>query len=151
MSTAGVAHTSAGVIVAFSKAGNGPSRDAPELPPEKRYSGSVEPSKAKLDPAAEKLAERIGGKPQHHFSGDPKAREIDVIGNEWIAQAKPVNFKLSENFRVQAKATFEAAKATGRKAYFQFEGPPQYDVIRKIVEYGQRYGVDFRIDVTPLF
>lgn len=55
-----------------------------------------------------------------------------------------------KNWRDQIKATFEAAKATGRKAYFQFEGIPVDDILRKIAEYGERYGVDYVIDTTPL-
>ena len=48
------------------------------------------------------------------------------------------------------KSDFQAAKETGRKAYFQFEGIPTDDIVRKIDEYGKRYGVDYIIDTTPV-
>ena len=55
-----------------------------------------------------------------------------------------------KKWRNQTKATFEAAKETGRKAYFQFEGTPDNDIIRKIDEYSKRYGVEYVIDTTPV-
>ena len=36
-----------------------------------------------------------------------------------------------KSWRNQTKATFEAAKATGRKAYFQFEGTPSDTCFKK--------------------
>lgn len=100
--------------------------------------------------AADALAERIGGESRVKFSSDPKAREFDVISDEYIAQAKPDLKSYGKSWRNQTKATFEAAKETGKKAYFQFEGVPTEDVLRKIDEYAKRYGVEYVIDVEPL-
>lgn len=55
-----------------------------------------------------------------------------------------------KSWRNQIKATFEAAKETGKKAYFQFEGEPSSEILRKIAEYAERYGVEYVIDTVPL-
>ncbi|MBP3233644.1 MAG: hypothetical protein J6M65_04375 [Eubacterium sp.] len=89
-----------------------------------RYSGVLEKVN-KPDPAADALAERIGGKSRVKFSTDTTGREFDVVNDEYIAQAKPSLNSYGKSWRNQTKATFEAAKATGRKAYFQFEGTPK--------------------------
>ncbi len=34
--------------------------------------------------------------------------------------------------------------------YFQFEGEPSPDIIKKIQEYSERYGIDYVIDTKPL-
>lgn len=96
------------------------------------------------------LAERISGESRVRFSNDPKGREFDAISGEYIAQAKPDLKSYGKSWRNQTKATFEAAKATGRKAYFQLEGSPSNDILRKIAEYGKRYGIDYVIDTLPL-
>ena len=54
------------------------------------------------------------------------------------------------NWRNQVKATFEAAKATNKTPYFQFEGEPDPSIINKIAEYGQIYGIPYVIDTKPL-
>lgn len=114
-----------------------------------RYSGVLEKVN-KPDPAADALAERIGGKSRVKFSTDTTGREFDVVNDEYIAQAKPSLNSYGKSWRNQTKATFEAAKATGRKAYFQFEGTPSDTVLKKIAEYADRYGVEYVIDTTPL-
>lgn len=48
------------------------------------------------------------------------------------------------------KATFEAAKNYGRKVYYQFEGVPSQEVIDKLYEYSNRYGVEVVIDTEQL-
>ncbi len=48
------------------------------------------------------------------------------------------------------KATFEAAKQTGKKVYYQFEGIPAQPVIDKLHEYSERYGIEVIIDTKPL-
>ena len=96
------------------------------------------------------LAERIGGESRVKFTNDPKAREFDAISNEYIAQAKPALSTLNKSVREQMKATFEAAKQTGKKVYYQFEGTPAQSVIDKLYEYSERYGVEVIIDTNPL-
>lgn len=58
------------------------------------------------------------------FSNDPKGREFDVVSDEYIAQTKPDLSTYGQSWRNQTKATFEADKETGRRAYFHFEGQP---------------------------
>ena len=70
--------------------------------------------------------------------------------DSYVGQTKPSNFKMGSAFRNQAKGTFEAAKALGRKPYFHFDGPPKPDVIAKLKEYGKRYNVEPVIDTEPL-
>ena len=114
-----------------------------------RYSGSLVKVN-KPDEAADALAVRIGGDSRVKFSSDSSGREFDVVSDEYIAQAKPDLSTYGKSWRKQTKATFEAAKETGRKAYFQFEGQPDDSILRKIEEYGERYGVEYVIDTTPL-
>ena len=102
------------------------------------------------DAVADALAERIGGKSRVKFSNDPSAREFDVISDKYIAQAKPDLKGYGKSWRKQTKATFEAAKQTDKIPYFQFEGEPSPDTIKKIQEYSERYGIDYVIDTKPL-
>jgi len=102
------------------------------------------------DPATIKLAQRIGGVPSVRFTNDPAVREFDAVSDQYIAQAKPANFTLNKNFRTQAKATFEAAIRSGRRPYFQFDGPPGPGVIEAIQRYETRYEVTAVIDLGPL-
>jgi hypothetical protein len=102
----------------------------------------------KPDPAADALAERIGGESRVHFESD--GREFDVISDAYVARSKPAGFRMGSQFRNQAKATFEAALQTGRTPYFHFEGPPESDVIGKLQSYGQRCGISPVIDTAPL-
>ena len=113
------------------------------------YSGKLEKVN-KPDISADKLAERIGGESRVKFTNDPKAREFDAISDEYIAQAKPALSALNKNVRAQMKATFEAAKQTGKKVYYQFEGTPAQSVIDKLYEYSERYGIEVVIDTNPL-
>ncbi|MEV6674797.1 restriction endonuclease fold toxin [Streptomyces sp. NPDC051162] len=105
---------------------------------------------AKPDPAADALAQRLGGASRVRFANDPSGREYDAISDLYVAQSKPAGFRMGSAFRNQAKATFEASLQTGRKPYFHFEGSPDAGVIAKLQEYGQRYGVQPVIDVEPL-
>jgi hypothetical protein len=101
------------------------------------------------DPAADALAERIGGEPSVRFSNGPP-NEFDAVSNEYVAQAKPANFTLNQAFRNQAKATFETALQSGRTPYFQFDGPPGPGVLQTLSRYASRYGIEPVIDLTPL-
>ena len=101
------------------------------------------------DPAAEQLQARLGGQSRSHFAEDPIEREFDVISDRFVAQTKPDGFTLNKDWRVQAKATIEWARKTGRASYFHFDGPPDPDVIRKLREYAQRYNVPIYVDTRP--
>ena len=114
-----------------------------------KYSGELQ-KVDNTDVAADALAKRIGGESRVKFSNDPDGREFDAISDEFIAQAKPALKTLNTKVRNQMKATFEAAKATGKKVYYQFEGVPNQSVIDKLYEYSERYGIDVVIDTTPL-
>lgn len=102
------------------------------------------------DPSAALLAERIGGTPMVKFAKDPKGREFDAVSDRYVAQSKPANFTLNKKFRVQAQATFEMAKQTGRQPYFHFDGPPGPGVLQTIRRYATRYGVEPIVDTIPL-
>ena len=114
-----------------------------------KYSGDLE-QVSKPDPAADALAERINGQSRVKYSNDPSGREFDAISNEYIAQAKPPLSTVNKSVRNQMKASFEAAKSTGKKVYYQFEGEPAQSVIDKLYEYSERYGVEVVIDTKPL-
>ncbi len=101
------------------------------------------------DPAAPLLAQRIGGQPSVKFSNGPE-NEFDAVSDQYVAQAKPANFRLGSAFRNQAQATFEVAIQSGRTPYFQFNGPPDRDVLRALSRYAIRYGIEPVIDLTPL-
>jgi hypothetical protein len=105
---------------------------------------------ANPDPAADKLALRIGGRARVRFANDPLGREFDAVSDKYIAQAKPASFTLSQQFRNQAKATFEAAIQSGKTPYFQFDGPPGPGVLSALQRYDARYGVTAIVDLTPL-
>jgi Restriction endonuclease fold toxin 3 len=101
------------------------------------------------DPAAELLAQRIGGRASVRFADGP-ANEFDAVSNEYVAQAKPANFTLNKAFRDQAKVTFEVALQSGRTPYFQFDGPPGPGVLQALNRYASRYGIQPVIDIVPL-
>lgn len=113
------------------------------------YSGKLEKVNSP-DANADRLAERIGGESRVKFTNDPKGREFDAISKEYIAQAKPALKTFNKSIREQMKATFEAAKQTGKEVYYQFEGTPAQSVTDKLYEYSGRYGVDVIIETDPL-
>ncbi len=102
-----------------------------------------------IDPAADALAKRLGGRSSVRFAKGPQ-NEFDTVSDLFVAQTKPANFKINKAFRNQAKTTFETAIKSGRKPYFHFEGAPHRDVLRKLAEYAKRYGIEPVIDTTPL-
>ena len=102
----------------------------------------------KPDPAADALAQKLGGQSCMKFDSDP--HEFDAITDDYLAQTKPPDFTLNKKFRDQAKATFELAGQSGRTPYFHFESPPGPGVLKKIDEYAQRYGTQPVIDIGPL-
>jgi RHS repeat-associated protein len=110
-----------------------------------RYTGKlVKVSKADAD--ADALATKLGGQSRVKFENDPTGREFDVVSDKYIAQTKSIG-QLGSKFRNQAKATFEAAKESGREVYFQFTGgKAPSEIIDKLKEYSTRYGVKLTID-----
>ncbi|MDG9672876.1 restriction endonuclease fold toxin [Micromonospora sp. DH14] len=91
-----------------------------------------------------------GGRRPSSLKFEPRGREFDAVSQRYVAQSKPANYKMGSDFRNQAKATFEKAIETGRVPYFHFEGPPAGGVLRKLHEYGVRYGIEPVIDTRPL-
>jgi RHS repeat-associated protein len=110
--------------------------------------GPLENVNAK-DPAADLLAQRIGGQPSVRFANGP-ANEFDAVSDQYVAQAKPADFTLNARFRNQAKVTFETATQSGRTPYFQFDGPPGPGVLDALNRYAARYGIKPVIDLKPL-
>lgn len=117
------------------------SKKEPEL-----FSGPLSKVDSK-DPDAVALAERIGGQSTMRF--ESSIREFDVISDQYIGQAKPGGYVFNPAGRGQARASFEAAKQTGREVYYHFNGPPGPGVVRKLNEYSQRYGIRLVIDTDP--
>jgi len=110
-------------------------------------------SNDKFDAAAHTLANRFGGVAQVKFPSLPGSlgqREFDFVTDSYLGQTKPANFQLGSAFRDQVKGTFEAAQSLGKTPYFHFEGPPDASVLRKIDEYGARYGITPVINISPL-
>ena len=79
-------------------------------------------------------------------------REFDVVSDVFIGQTfggtsallKPGNF-LSGDRKAQIRATLEAAKATGRKAYFEFRNGVHDDVLDFIRRNAERIGAEFDV------
>ncbi|WP_425541214.1 restriction endonuclease fold toxin [Streptomyces rimosus] len=67
----------------------------------------------------------------------PPEGEFVVVSDKWVAQSKPAGFRVGNEFRNQAKVTFEAAIQSGRTPYFHFGGSP----VSELQEYLKRYGV----------
>lgn len=86
----------------------------------------------KPDAKADGLAAKINGVAPVKFANDPSGREFDAVSNDFIAQTKPGSIRMGSQFRNQAKATFEAARATGWRAYFHFDGAPNQDILDKL-------------------
>ncbi|MEO0594429.1 MAG: restriction endonuclease fold toxin [Myxococcota bacterium] len=120
-----------------------------EIPARKRYRGRLMNVNSQ-DAHADALAKKLGGRSRVRFSKDPRQQEFDVVSDAYIGEAKPAVKRLRSGFRVQAKEVFEAAKATGRKVYYHFDGEPGREVIDKLKEYSRRYGVEVVIDFAPL-
>jgi hypothetical protein len=126
----------------------GEGEPTPKIEPSGQYTGDLV-KVAKPDADADALAERMGGESRVKFENDPAGREFDAVSDEYIGQAKPGGQQLGSDFRNQAKASFEAAKESGRKVYYHFNGEPAANVIAKLQQYAQRYGVEIKIDTNP--
>jgi hypothetical protein len=144
-------------VVAFGRAGSLPKSAAkPPAAQNAEQSELVSPHSGDLikslkpDAKADKLAEKINGVSRVKFSNDPNGREFDAISDKYIGQTTSRQ-TIGSQWRTEAKATFEAAKTTGRTPYFNFEtGLPNDDYLRALERYKQRYGVDYIIDTDPL-
>ena len=94
----------------------------------------------KYDKGAHALADEIGGVAQARFRNS--MREFDAISNKFIGQHKPaLGNNFGKSFKNQARATFDAAKKTGRDVYYRFDGKPGQKVIDKLNQYSSEYGV----------
>ena len=101
------------------------------------------------DAAADELAKRIGGQSRSAFADDPIQREFDVISDQYIAQAKPPLKCVNKTVRTQMKATLKQQKIR-KKSLLSIEGIPSQEVLDKLYEYSERYGVEVIIDTEPL-
>ena len=101
----------------------------------------------KFDKGAHDLAEDIGGVAQARFRNSN--REFDAISDRFVAQHKPaLQSNIGSKFKKQARATFEAAKSTGREVYYKFDGKPAEAVINKLKQYSKEYKVNITIKYT---
>lgn len=113
-----------------------------------------------VDPAAQRLAQRIDGQPSVCLAGFGN-REFDAVSDMIIAQTtsarsaaiRPKNF-LSRSRRRQIQETLKAAQETERKVLFEFTGgAPAQEVRDYIVRHAVQTGLrssDVIIDViTP--
>ena len=104
-----------------------------------------------IDPAANALAGKLGGLASVAVEGFGN-REFDAISAKYVAQTfggdaarlKPGNF-LSAVRRQQIRATLEAAKALGKKAYFEFRNGVHDDVLDFIRRNAERLGVEYDV------
>ncbi|MCC7124599.1 MAG: hypothetical protein IT178_07110 [Acidobacteria bacterium] len=104
-----------------------------------------------IDAAATALAQRLGGRASVAIEGFA-GREFDVVSQQYVGQTfggasallKPDNF-LSSSRREQIRATLTAAKATGRKALFEFRNGVHDDVLDFIRRNAERIGAEFDV------
>jgi hypothetical protein len=113
-----------------------------------------------VDPAAQRLAQRIGGQPSVCLAGFGN-REFDAVSDTIIAQTtsarsatlRPQNF-LTKSRRQQIKETLRAAKETGRTALFEFtSAAPAQEVREYILRHATHIGLsssDVIIEVITL-
>ncbi|MEL7306130.1 MAG: restriction endonuclease fold toxin, partial [Myxococcota bacterium] len=110
-----------------------PRPPAKEVPLSKRYTGRLK-NVDMQDPHADALAKKLGGRSRVKFARDPDGQEFDVVSDVYFGEAKSAVRKVGSDFRNQAKNIFAAAKATGRKVYYHFDGEPGREVIDKLEE-----------------
>jgi hypothetical protein len=120
------------------------------IPQPSPYSGGLLPSSNAPDQEAMDLAKKLGGQAQVYFRDDPEQREFDAISDQYIGQTKATGITdPGQKIRNQLKATFDAAKATGRTPYFEFTAKePSPNMLQTISRYESRYGIDAVIS-TP--
>ncbi len=98
-----------------------------------------------VDASAETLAIKLGGLSSVMFA-DEGSVEFDTVSDLFIAQTTS-RTKMNKRFRTQARNTFEAASATGRKVYYEFQRTPEVALINKLQQYANEYNVELIIDV----
>jgi hypothetical protein len=92
-----------------------------------------------VDPAAQRLAQRIGGQPSICLEGFGN-REFDAVSDTMIAQTtsarsaatRPKNF-LNKSRRRQIKETLKVAQVTGKTALFEFTGGAPAQEVRDYI------------------
>lgn len=92
-----------------------------------------------VDPAAQRLAQRIGGQPSRCLEGFGN-REFDAVSDTMIAQTtsarsavtRPKNF-LNKSRRRQIKETLKAAQGTGSIVLFEFTGGAPAQEVRDYI------------------
>lgn len=98
------------------------------------------------------LGRRIGGLPNSAFTkirnNEGSLREFDVISAAFVAQTK-VGYSIGSRMRGQARATFEAAIASGRTPYFHSETPFSDEVRARFSKYEKEYGIKAVLDDAP--
>jgi len=111
-----------------------------------------------VDPAAQHLAQQIGGQSSVCLEGFGN-REFDAVSDTMIVQTtstrsaamRPKNF-LNKSRRRQIKQTLKAAKETGRTALFEFTGgAPAQEVRDYIIRNAEKTGLsssDVILEVT---
>ena len=122
----------------------------------------------KPDPHADALAKAIGGESRSFIEIndtiaqtvkelDPEFsatlyREFDVVSDKYIGQAKNTtpSSNPGKSWRVQVKATFLIAKATGRIPYFQFNKGISEVERSEILRYAKKYIIDPIIDTKTI-
>jgi hypothetical protein len=101
-----------------------------------------------VDPAAQRLAQQIGGQPSVCLEGFGN-REFDAVSDTMIAQTtaadsaavRPKNF-LNKSRRRQIQETLKAAQETGRTALFEFTGgAPAQEVRDYILRHAEKTGL----------
>lgn len=120
-----------------------------DVPLSRRYRGRLQNVDVQ-DPHADALAKKLGGRSRVKFARDPDGQEFDFVSDIYFGEAKSAVRQVGSDFRNQAKRIFKAARASGRKVYYHFDGEPGREVIDKLKEYSKRYGVEVVIDFKPL-
>ena len=101
-----------------------------------------------VDPAAQRLAQQIGGQPSVCLEGFGN-REFDAVSDTIIAQTtsadsaavRPKNF-LNKSRRKQIRETLKATQETGRTALFEFtSGAPAQEVREYILRHAEQTGL----------
>ena len=115
------------------------------------YSGDPVPSGQVPSADETALAEQLGGEPSQKFNTDPLGREFDAISPTHIGQTTTSTaYNPGSGWRNQAKATFSAARTTGRTPHFQFKGGgPTKAQTANLNRYSKRYGIKHEVSRIP--
>ena len=98
------------------------------------------------DPGAHALAEEIGGQAQVNISGIDDDKEFDAVSDEYIGEHKPaIGDNFGSRFKNRSRRVFRAARMTGRKVYYRFDGRSGNRVLEKLRQYESEYDVKVTI------